>query len=271
MPRRQRAKDEPDAPVAQPAEPSFLLEWPAPEALERAPRLSTQPNPSGHMLLPEDDHEPGLEKFRFLGHRLNQLRQHRSVRSILVTSAIPKEGKTVVAANLAQTLVRMSPRVLLVDGDLRAPKIHSVLGVPPLPGLAEFLEGRSSFSDVVCRVDPDGWYYLPAGHPGTNPVELLEGERAGAFLRTARNHFDWVVLDSPPLLPFADACCLARMVDAVLLVARPGFTLRKDLQRAVSALDGVYLAGVVLNAHDEPRQNYYYSYYRRAPAAGPET
>lgn len=209
------------------------------------------------------NHNLGAEKFRSLHHRLSQLRRRRPLSKLLVTSFVPKEGKTVVAINLALTLARGSSRVALVDADLRQPEVHHTLGLESLPGLAEVLEGKLECAACLRRVDPLGLYYLPAGHASINPFELLQGPRMRALMELIAPAFDWIIFDSPPLIPFADAHYLAVLSDAVLLVVRPGVTPRKTVRQALAALDGACVAGVVMNASDDISQDKYYYLYQK--------
>ncbi len=218
--------------------------------------------PEGRLVGCSENHNLGAEKFRLLRYRLNQLRQRRSVSKVLVTSAIPKEGKTVVATNLAISLALSFPRVALVDADMRQPTIHGILGLESLPGLAEFLEGKLAGVAWIRRVEPLGLSYLPAGHASTNPYELLQGPRMRELMELIEPAFDWIIFDSPPLISFADSHCLATFTDTVLLVVRAGVTLRPIVRQALAALDSAYVAGVVLNASDDASQDrYYYHYY----------
>jgi receptor protein-tyrosine kinase len=239
------------------------------KCLEKAATIVCPVVPKNRIVGCRQDYEFGAEKFRFLRHRLAQLRQRRPVSKVLVTSSVPKEGKTLVAINLAVSLARSSRRVALFDADLRHPSAQSALGLPPMVGLAEFLEGRADLESAIRRVEPLGFYYLPAGKASGNPFELLEGSRMRELVSLATTAFEWVVIDSPPLIPFADAHHLAVLADAVLLVARPRITPRDTLRQVLRALDGVQVAGVVLNASDDKRQDdYYYHYYPRASTDG---
>jgi capsular exopolysaccharide synthesis family protein len=233
-----------------------------PKGFENAPTVPYQFRPEHRIVGCGQDYGFGAEKFRFLRHRLAQLRLRRPVSKVLVTSSVPKEGKTLVAINLAVSLASSSRRVALFDADMRHPSVHSALGLPRMAGLAEFLEGKAELDSTMRRVDPLGFYYLPAGKASGNPFELLEGSRMSELMRLATTAFEWVVIDSPPLIPFADAHHLALLADAVLLVARPQVTPREPLQVALSGLDNVQVAGVVLNTSDDRRQDdYYYHYY----------
>ena len=246
--------------------------WP-PEVLaksfQNAATILCHVRPENRILDRGQSYEYGAEKFRFLRHCLTQLRHSRPVSTVLVTSSVPKEGKTLVAVNLAVTLASSSRRVALFDADIRHPSTQSVLGLAPIAGLGEFLEGKTDLDSAMRRVDPLGFYYLPAGKASGNPFELLEGSRMRELMDLARTAFEWVVIDSPPLIPFADAHHLAVLADAVLLVARPRVTPRHTLQKAFSTLDSVKVAGVVLNASDDKRHDaYYYHYYPRASTNG---
>jgi len=211
-----------------------------------------------------DPHAIGAEKFRVLRYRLQHLRMARALSKVLVTSAIPREGKTVVATNLAFTLARSSPHVLLVDADLRLSAVHQMLGIPPMAGLTEVLQGKLDARAAIRRLDPSGLYYLPAGHPPPNPVELLQSPGIQELLTQTSSAFDWIVLDAPPVNLFADARHLANFADAVVLVLRVGVTPRESTQQVSTALDGAFIAGVVVNGDVNPLQDrYYYSYYPR--------
>jgi capsular exopolysaccharide synthesis family protein len=217
-------------------------------------------------------HQTGQETFRVLHHRLEQLRRRRPLRKLLVSSAIPQEGKTTIAVNLAVVLARASRRVLLIDADLRHPGVHRALGLPAQAGLGDWLEGRSDRDEALRRVEPYGFYYLPAGEAQSNPGEILRQAPLEEFLTATAGSYDWVVIDSPPLAPFVDAHHLATLVDGVLLVLRRGVTPRSALEQAVTSLDRAYVAGVVVNGTGDGNHRYY-RYYDREPAssANPES
>ena len=209
------------------------------------------------------------ERFRVLCHRIQQIRQQRQLRHLLVTSAIPKEGKTMVAVNLASLLARSFPRVLLVDADMRNPGISPALGIPSLPGLAEFLEGEIDLSVAVRQVDPAGFYYVPSGRAERNPAELLQKPALQEFVDSVVSAFDWIIFDSPPLNLFADAQRLSQVCDAALLVFREGVTPREAPEQCMIALEGRFIAGIVLNASNDPGECYYTDYRGlKVPGAG---
>ncbi len=234
-------------------------------AFEPAARISEKIKGSEHIVAHSPEPNVGTEKFRVLRHRLHQIRQARRLTSVLVTSSIPKEGKTVVAVNLAITLALSSQRVLLVDADLREPGVHRALGLPQLPGLAEILEGREELEGVVHPVESTKVHYLPAGRTTSNPVELLESVRMRDLVSRLVPAFDWIVVDSPPVIPVADSHGLATLVDGVVFVVRSGSTPREDVQQGIEMLRGAFITGVVFNASDE-RRHYGYYYYPSARA-----
>ncbi len=210
------------------------------------------------------------ECLRLLKHRIQRLRETRPVKVLAVTSAAPREGKTIVSTNLALVLARTSSRVLLIQGDMRRGGVGDILPAENGPGLAECLAGRASFADSVCRLDPVGLYVLPAGEPVDNPADLLQGPQLAAFLQSSREAFDWLIIDTPPVLMFADAQCLATLADGVVLVARAGQTRPAEFEQTVQALRGMFIAGTVLNGYERSAGNGYYAYYpgrRRSPAA----
>jgi protein-tyrosine kinase len=218
------------------------------------------PRPEDHLVAMNGGAGAAQERFRVLCHRIEQIRQHRQLRHLLVTSAIPKEGKTLVAINLASLFARSFPRVLLVDADMRNPGISRTLGIPLLPGLAEFLEGKLDLSAAVRQVDPAGFYLVPSGRAVTNPAELLQKPALQEFVESVVDEFDWVIFDSPPLNLFADAQRLSQVCDAALLVFRDGVTPREAPEQCMTALEGRFIAGVVLNASNDPGESYYSDY-----------
>ncbi len=170
-------------------------------------------------------------------------------RCVLVTSALPREGKSTVAANLAVAISRMTRQVLLVNGDLRHPSLGALFPDSTSPGLAYFLTADVAAGAVVRSTVEPYLAYADSGAPPINPAELLSGPRAGRLITEAREHAEVVLIDSPPLLTVTDAELLARHADACLLVVRVGQTTRRALREARQRLEraGIPLAGVVLN------------------------
>ena len=202
----------------------------------------------------------GAEQFRTLRSRLYQLRSSQPLRTLLVTSAVPGEGKTFAAANLAQAIVRQPDRrALIIDADLRCARVHAVLGAPPAPGLTDYLRGEADEMAVIQHGHEANLCFIPGGNEVTNPSELLSNGRLKALLERVTPVFDWVILDSPPCLPVADATILADLCDGVLLVVRAGSTPSSTVQRACQEMQGRNVVGVVLNAVE--KSHLYGSYY----------
>ncbi|HVB99607.1 MAG TPA: CpsD/CapB family tyrosine-protein kinase [Candidatus Dormibacteraeota bacterium] len=211
---------------------------------------------------PGETGDIGAETFSILHHRLELIRRRRQLQKLLVTSAVPKEGKTTVSCRLAAALARGSARVLLVDADLRHPGVHRAPGIAPLKGVADWLEHREGLPHVLRRVEPGGFFYLPAGEARSNPGELLRQPALAEFLTATAATFDWVIVDSPPLVPFVDAHHLATLVDGVLVVLRCGVTPRPALDQVFGSLERVFVAGAILNGARDKNQGYY-QYYGR--------
>ncbi len=233
-------------------------------SFEQVKPMVCRPRPEDYVLATGGDHAEEQERFHILRHRLQQLRQGQRLSTVLVTSSIRKEGKTLVAINLASILARSSSRVLLLDADLRQSGIQRTLGLPSLPGLADFLEGRVELSATYGLLDPLGVYYLPAGRSTTNPTELLEKPGLQEVFKQAMNAFEWTVIDSAPLTPFVDARYLASLAHGTLLVVREGWTPREAAKQSLAALNGSYVAGIVMNSSSKPQLGYY-DHYGNSP------
>ncbi len=236
------------------------------DGLSDLTRLTGRPHPQSHLLWPGGTDFAAVERFKLLRHRLYELRKQRVVKSVLITSAVPKEGKSMVAANLAITLAQTSDRVLLIDADLRKPSVHGMLGLNPGEGLAEILQGSTELMAACRRIDPVGFCLLSSGRPPANPVELIQGEPMRNMIKTAASTFDWVVIDSPPVVPLADGRFLAALCDAVFLVVREAHTRREELQESLQALKGAPLAGIILNTSRSADFAAYSQYYTAVPS-----
>jgi capsular exopolysaccharide synthesis family protein len=226
----------------------------------------------GTPLVQTRNYSMGAERFRLLAHRLQRARAVKDIRTVLVTSGVPGEGKSTVALNLATILACNGARTLLIDADLRAPALHSMLDVRSSPGLGAVLSGEIELAHALRRIDPIGLYFLGADKGVDNPLPLLDGPTLPNVLRKASENFDWVIVDSSPINPVVDGQCVASLVDAILLVVRWGFTPKEELTNAIEALQGLPLLGMVVNRFEGPLDAYYYSYYLRSevrPALAP--
>jgi succinoglycan biosynthesis transport protein ExoP len=206
------------------------------------------------------------ESFRSLRTNLIFSSSEQGSRSLVVTSTGPGEGKTMVASNLAMALALTGERVLLIDADLRKPRLHEIFGKPQKPGLSNVLVGTAKASASVHKTSVPTLWVMTAGEHPLNPAELLGSKRCKEFLGLLRQHFDWVVLDTPPVMAVTDAAVVAHRTTAVLFVVGSEMTARGAAQRAVRQLEQVEakFVGGVLNRVDLQHNSYYYSqYYRR--------
>ncbi|MGH9529724.1 MAG: GumC family protein [Terriglobales bacterium] len=182
---------------------------------------------------------------------------------ILVTSALPEEGKTTTSINCAIVLAQKGSRVLLIDSDLRRPSLHRTLGIVPKVGLSNVLTGSATLQQAVARSPlVPSLSVLPAGTPPPNPAELLASGKMGEVLEALREQYDHIVIDTPPTLPVTDAVVMATRADAVILVIRAGGTTKHALKQARDILLQVNarISGVLLNAVNLGSPDYY-SYY----------
>lgn len=202
------------------------------------------------------------EQFRTLRSRLYRLREKNPVRTLLVTSTLPGEGKTFVALNLALAIARQHERrALLIDADLRASRLHVRLGAPSAPGLSDYLSGRADEFSIL-QADPKVELFLvPAGRSVPNPSELLANGTLKRFIDGMSPIFDWVIIDAPPVLAVADPSIIAEFCDGVLVVVRAGMTAHDLVKTTLQEFRGNNLLGVVLNGANEGTNYGNYSYY----------
>jgi capsular exopolysaccharide synthesis family protein len=207
------------------------------------------------------------EKFRFLATRLRHLQQKRSLKRLVITSSVTGEGKSIVAANLACTLAAGKQQVLLVEGDLRRPSLAPQLGLQDLHGLSQMLRKTDGDANHIYRLEGLQLCVLLAGDIHNSPVEFMETSNLSTLMDRISSAFDWVVIDSPPVLPLADTSIWMRLADGVLLVTRPGVTSKRQLLRSFESLEQNKLLGTVLNASTETATNNYYRHYT-TPSVG---
>jgi capsular exopolysaccharide synthesis family protein len=219
----------------------------------------------GHLVSLLDERGLGAEKFRVLAMRLANLRRNSPLKSVQVTSSIVGEGKTLISCNLAVTLAKRSGQtVLLIEGDLRKPGVCTLFGLSPMPeGLGQWAQQPEGtpIQPYLRRITDTSLCLLPAGSV-QHPVALLQSGRLADLMKQLVGWFDWVVVDTPPLMPMADSNLWARLVDGTLIVIRAGVVSRRALAAAVESLDGPKLVGVVMNdARDFSHTDYYDRYY----------
>ena len=211
-----------------------------------------------------DARSSSAEAYRTLRTNLIFSQAVQTLRTLVVTSPAPSEGKTTTAANLAVSFAQQGMRVLLVDCDLRRSRIHKMFGVPREPGMTELILGQQDIDSVARETSVPGLYILPSGILPPNPSELLGGDRMRKTLASLSEAFDLIVIDTPPLLAASDAAILATITDGVVLVVRAGVTEIEAGQQAIAQLQsvGARVVGAVLNDPDSKLQQYggYYKY-----------
>lgn len=210
------------------------------------------------------------EQYRFLRNKLVQLQRQHSIKKLLVTSSVPGEGKTLTACCLAGILAQESRKqVLLVDADLRKPRASASLGVNGTKidgGLSRLLGGAATLEESFYRASGQDFFFLPSGPVLENPSELLSSPNLEEVITRLAATFDWVVIDSPPVLALADAMRMAPLCDAVLLVVLANRTSSKLIHQAIQMIGRENICGVVLNRVPNVRssQYHYYQYYSEA-------
>jgi capsular exopolysaccharide synthesis family protein len=186
-----------------------------------------------------------------------------SLKAIVVTSASLSEGKTIVASNLAIAIAQTGQRVLLIDADMRRPTLHRMFNLKRDPGLSNLLVGTVKASEVVQESGVRSLWVLPSGHRPPNPPELLGSQRFKSMLASFAGHFDWVILDAPPIMPVTDACVLVNKTTGVLFVVGAERVSRQIVRRSLEQLANVeaHILGGILTRVDIDRHRYYYSKY----------
>jgi capsular exopolysaccharide synthesis family protein len=255
------------------AAPIIEAEFDADSPLDLAniPRVAWLP--SLHQLPALEQRGAAVEQFRSLRSRMQEFRDLNTLKSILVSSGLPQEGKSFVAANLAISFARhKAARVLLIDGDMRRSSLHKLLGAPPGPGLTEYLAGKASLTQIMQRPMPGNaghplpaglasLIFIPGGIASDKAADLSGNRRFVRLIAEAAPHFDWIVVDSSPVNLVSDGVNLARSCDGVLLIARGGTTKYQVAQRALAELKASKVLGLVLNAvEDTPLTGGYYGY-----------
>jgi protein-tyrosine kinase len=279
----------PDAPaprgpaaVATESAPPGIVEQPAAPPRRVAPEIPAAPASDGLLdrctvvrwkpakqIIPtqQADSALGMEEFRSLRSRLYQSRSVAPLRIVLITSALPQEGKTFVAANLAHSIVRQRERrALLIDCDLRWSRLHQLLGTHLSPGLTEYLRGEADEQTILQRGPLENLFFIPGGKSASNAAELIANGRLKALLDHLAPLFDWIIIDSPPAIAMSDASLLADMSDGVLMVVAAGKTPFDLAQKTREQFKKARLLGVTLN-RVEPHStgsSYYYGYYNGA-------
>jgi capsular exopolysaccharide synthesis family protein len=203
------------------------------------------------------------EAFRLLRTNRQFSDIDQRARVLVVTSAVPGEGKTMTSTNLAVALAQTGRTVLIIDADLRRPRVASTLGVDPAIGLTTALVGKTQIEDAIQVHEPSGLHVLASGAKPPNPTEILQSRVTHDLIRRLRQSYDMIIIDAPPLLPVADASVLSNLADGSILVIRHGQTTRDQVTEAVNRVNqvGGKLYGVVVNMVAKRAIGSYYYYY----------
>ena len=186
-------------------------------------------------------------------------------KTVVVTSAIPTEGKTTICLNLAISFAQTEDRVLVIDADLRKPKIHTYLKSDNKVGLTNVLAGMADVKNVI-KKDPSGFDYMTSGHIPPNPVELLSSKKMKDLLEQLSQSYDYIFIDTPPITIVTDASSVAKDATGVILVAKYMYTTRENLEKAISNLKfvGANIMGLMLNDSDHVRRKIYKKAYKKS-------
>lgn len=214
------------------------------------------------LVLFTDPQATGCEQYRTLRTQLFHASERQAAQVIVLTSAVAGEGKTSTVLNLAWAIAQSKEkRVLVIDSDMRRPSVNAYLGLRGGLGLTEVVnDGRDVMSCVV-RIGDQSLYVLASSREEAQPTELLSRERIGEMLGELRRYFDYILIDAPPVVPFADARLLANHADAIIMIVRAGLAGHGTIERAIEALPANRILGVVLNGADQTSEVGYYGYY----------
>lgn len=272
---------EPSRPPVEPAPSAWsaMLDSPdtlTPEALDDVLRDAAvtpyNPLPEALLVNPLKPRDAPGEEFRSLRTRLNHLQSLQDLHTLVVSSASPAEGKSFTATNLALTQAHLADkRVLLADFDFRRPTVDKIFQMPSTPGITDYLRGQVPLNRIIRKLDSTNLYVMTAGGGVSNPLELLNLRGCKSLLATLKQNFDWVIIDSPPLLFAADGNLLSTMCDGTILVVRIGSTTSDTVTRALQSLCENNVLGIVVNGARRgelySKYSYYHDYY--APGENP--
>lgn len=234
--------------------------------LELIPEIPYNPNPEAHLIdMTRPDAAP-TEEFRALRTRLNHMQTLQPIHSLVMTSPSPAEGKSFSAINLAMAEANIAGNLtLLADFDFRRPIIHNIFQIDRSPGITDYLLGKVALHEVLRKVAGTNLYLMPAGEAVLNPLELLNLREVKLMLNQLPTLFNWIILDSPPLLFAADANLLSTLCHGTLLVVRIGATTIDSVTRAMQSLCQNNVLGIIVNGARRgelySKYTYYHSYY----------
>jgi Mrp family chromosome partitioning ATPase len=249
------------------------------QALERVdvyPSVGTEVSPvppESRVVVYYDPKSAGADRFRLAQMRLKSIQAARKLKSLLITSPLPGEGKSTVALNLATVLCENGKvPVLLLESDVHRPALVKRLDLKPWPGLTECYKRGDDAMLAIRRIAPLGFYLLPAGQPIEDSVSLLQSNFTSQLIKgRLSSSFSWILIDSPPTTPVADILALIAQVDGALLVARAGETPREAIEESARNLGRDHVLGIILNGVEGLNRIYskYYGYGRSEAPAKP--
>ncbi len=238
------------------------------------PSVSARHTRGGRLLLNRGVPPGFAEALRSVRTAVNFSTAAVGARSLMVTSTAPSEGKTVMSSNLGLALAQAELRTLVIDGDMRRPRIHEVFGVDQEPGLSNVLVGTASLEQAIRATDSPFLAVLPAGHVPPNPAELLSSPRYRRLIEELGAQYDWIVVDAPPVMAVTDAAVVSHSVSGVVFVVGAEMIPRRTAQNAIEQLTQAQakIIGIVLNRAEVARHAFYYAPYERkeyAPVDAP--
>ena len=235
---------------------------------QRIQGINTNVNP--RLIIAYDPRSPEAEAYRTLRTNVFHIDTSTELKTLLITSTRPGEGKTTTVANLAITVAEIGKSVVLVDSDMRRPSLHYLFGINKSPGLAEILQGKIEWADALRNPGVENLNIIPSGEIPPNPSELIGSKKMELFLNELKERFDVVLFDACSVLAVTDAAILAALTDGVLMVVMAEKTPREAILRALTLLKNVNsrLLGVVFNGVDIRRSHTYYYYYRYEADSG---
>jgi protein-tyrosine kinase len=243
--------------------------------LDRVQEVVWTSSPDSLLIDPTRPLQAPTEEFRTLRTRLNHMQSLQPIHTMVVTSASPAEGKSFTAMNLALAEAQLAgSRTLIADFDFRRPIVHNLLGFDRSPGITDYLLGKATLDQVIRRVANTNLYVMPAGEAVINPLELLNLKEVKLLIDQLPSLFNWVILDTPPLLFAADANLLSTLCHGTLLVVRIGATTIDTVTRAMQSLCQNNVIGIVVNGARRgelySKYTYYHSYYMPKEEASAE-
>ncbi|MGF6953906.1 capsular exopolysaccharide synthesis family protein [Neobacillus sp. B4I6] len=225
-------------------------------------RKKQKPNKSRNLITTIDSKSPISEQYRTIRTNIQYSSVDKELKTILVTSSGPGEGKSTTTANLAATFAQLGLKVLLVDADLRKPTVHHTFGVSNLNGFTSLLTRQLSIEEAITETNEKNLFIITSGPIPPNPSELLSSKNMTQFIQDAREEFDYIFFDTPPLLAVTDAQIIANQCDGSILVVSSGKTGMEPARRAKELLVNAQskLLGVVLNNKVIQKNDHYYYY-----------